>query len=33
MGIPKYFKHITKKYPDVVVDVDNKVKMNNLTLI
>ena len=30
MGIPKYFKHITKKYPDVIVDVDNKVKIDNL---
>ncbi len=30
MGIPKYFRHITKKYPDVIINVDSKVKINNL---
>jgi 5'-3' exoribonuclease 1 len=30
MGIPKYFKHITKKYPDVILNIDNKVKIDNL---
>lgn len=30
MGIPKYFRHITQKYPEVIVDVDSKVKIDNL---
>ena len=33
MGIPKYFRHITKKYPDVIIDVDSKVKIATFTLI
>ena len=30
MGIPKYFRHITGKYPTVVKNVDTKVQIQNL---
>ena len=30
MGIPKYFRHITSKYPTVVKDVNTKVQIQNL---
>lgn len=30
MGIPKYFRHITTKYPTVVKDVNTKVQIQNL---
>ena len=30
MGIPKYFRHITKQYPELVISNDMKVKIDNL---
>lgn len=30
MGIPKYFRHITSKFPSVIINTNTKVEINNL---
>ena len=32
MGIPAYFSHIVKNYPDILKKINNKMVINNLLL-